>query len=89
MIGTSFAIGQPVLALLIAGALHCQSVALPCRRADALRTEEQRHRFPEIGAHHTLDPLSSFCWHMNWHLEHHMFAGVPCYNLKALHQAGR
>ena len=24
---------------------------------------------------------------MNWHLEHHMFAGVPCYNLKKLHKA--
>ena len=36
----------------------------------------------------TLDPLSEFLyWHMNWHLEHHMFAGVPCYNLKALHAA--
>ena len=31
----------------------------------------------------TLDPLSEFLyWRMNWHLEHHMFAGVPCYNLK-------
>ena len=31
----------------------------------------------------TLDPLSEFLyWHMNWHLEHHMFAAVPCYNLK-------
>ena len=26
-------------------------------------------------------------WRMNWHLEHHMFAGVPCYNLKKLHRA--
>ena len=25
-----------------------------------------------------------FYWHMNWHTEHHMYAGVPCYNLKAL-----
>jgi len=25
-------------------------------------------------------------WHMNWHIEHHMFAGVPCYNLKKLHK---
>ena len=25
-------------------------------------------------------------WHMNWHTEHHMYAGVPCYNLKALHE---
>ena len=24
---------------------------------------------------------------MNWHAEHHMFAGVPCYNLKRLHMA--
>ena len=24
-------------------------------------------------------------WHMNWHIEHHMYAGVPCYNLRKLH----
>ena len=24
---------------------------------------------------------------MNWHTEHHMFAGVPCYHLPALHRA--
>ena len=24
-------------------------------------------------------------WHMNWHTEHHMYAGVPCYNLNDLH----
>ena len=24
-------------------------------------------------------------WHMNWHIEHHMYAGVPCYHLRALH----
>ena len=23
-------------------------------------------------------------WHMNWHTEHHMYAGVPCYNLRDL-----
>jgi fatty acid desaturase len=35
----------------------------------------------------TLDPFSSFLyWRMNWHLEHHMFAAVPCYNLKRLHR---
>ena len=32
-----------------------------------------------------LDPLSTFLyWRMNWHLEHHMYAGVPCYNLRRL-----
>jgi len=32
-----------------------------------------------------LHPFLRFLyWHMNWHTEHHMYAGVPCYNLKAL-----
>jgi fatty acid desaturase len=35
----------------------------------------------------TLDPFSQFLyWRMNWHLEHHMFAAVPCYNLSRLHR---
>ncbi len=35
----------------------------------------------------TLNPLVEFLyWRMNWHTEHHMYAGVPCYNLKKLHQ---
>jgi fatty acid desaturase len=34
-----------------------------------------------------LDPFSHFIyWRMNWHLEHHMFAAVPCYNLRKLHR---
>ncbi|NNG03426.1 MAG: fatty acid desaturase, partial [Inquilinus sp.] len=33
----------------------------------------------------TLNPVAEFLyWRMNWHVEHHMYAGVPCYNLKAL-----
>lgn len=36
----------------------------------------------------TLNPFLEFLyWRMNWHTEHHMFAGVPCYNLKKLHHA--
>ena len=32
-----------------------------------------------------LDPFSRFIyWHMNFHTEHHMFAAVPCYNLRKL-----
>ena len=31
-----------------------------------------------------LDPFSSFLyWRMEYHIEHHMFAAIPCYNLKA------
>jgi fatty acid desaturase len=33
-----------------------------------------------------LNPLAEFLyWRMNWHTEHHMYAGIPCYNLKALY----
>jgi len=31
--------------------------------------------------------LGYFYFHMNYHTEHHMYAAVPCYNLKKLHQA--
>ncbi len=35
----------------------------------------------------TLDPFSQFLyWRMNWHLEHHMFAAVPCYHLQSLYR---
>jgi fatty acid desaturase len=34
-----------------------------------------------------LNPLVQFLyWHMNYHTEHHMYAGVPCYNLPKLHR---
>ncbi len=34
-----------------------------------------------------LNPLFEFLyWRMNWHLEHHMYVGIPCYNLKALYR---
>ena len=34
-----------------------------------------------------LNPLFDFLyWRMGWHIEHHMFAGVPCYNLERLYK---
>jgi len=33
------------------------------------------------------NPVFGFLyWNMNYHIEHHMYAGVPCYNLRKLHQ---
>lgn len=33
-----------------------------------------------------LHPIFKFLyWHMNYHIEHHMYAAVPCYNLARLH----
>jgi fatty acid desaturase len=37
-----------------------------------------------------VDPLTSFLyWHMEWHTEHHAYAGIPCYNLGKFHRATR
>ena len=34
-----------------------------------------------------LDPVTSFMyWYMNWHVEHHMYQWVPCYNLPRLNK---
>lgn len=34
-----------------------------------------------------VNPFFEFIyWHMNYHIEHHMYAAVPCYNLKKLHR---
>lgn len=34
----------------------------------------------------TLNPFLSFLyWHMQYHTEHHMYAAVPCYQLRKLH----
>jgi fatty acid desaturase len=34
-----------------------------------------------------INPLAEFLyWHMNWHIEHHMYVGIPCYNLEKLSQ---
>lgn len=36
----------------------------------------------------TLNPVVRFLyWQMNYHIEHHMYAAVPCYNLGRLHEA--
>jgi len=35
-----------------------------------------------------LNPFVQFLyWHMNFHIEHHMYAAVPCYHLGNLHRA--
>jgi fatty acid desaturase len=37
-----------------------------------------------------LSPVVRFLyWHMNYHIEHHMYAAVPCYKLGKLHRAIR
>ena len=89
VISGSIAVGQPILAVLISGSPFIANfwryiVGVPMHCGLKSNNTDFRKSVRTI----TLDPLSEFLyWHMNWHLEHHMFAGVPCYNLKALHSA--
>jgi fatty acid desaturase len=89
LVAGAFAIGHPILALLTSGSpflanwwRYFVGVTMHC----GLKSNETDFRKSVRTI--TLDPVSEFLyWHMNWHLEHHMYAGVPCYNLKALHHA--
>jgi fatty acid desaturase len=48
--------------------------------------KENAHDFRKCTRSVKVNPLAEFLyWRMNWHSEHHMFAGVPCYNLKKLY----
>ena len=41
--------------------------------------------FRKVARSMKLGPIYTFLyWHMNWHCEHHMYAAVPCYNLRKL-----
>lgn len=84
----SLVIGQPILALIISGSVFIANwhryfvgVTMHCGLQSGVAD------FRKCARSVTLGPVSEFLyWHMNWHLEHHMFAAVPCYNLKALHK---
>lgn len=88
VIVTAIVAGEPVIALLISGSTFIANglryfVGVPMHCGLRSNVADFRKCVRTI----KLDPLSEFLyWHMNWHLEHHMYAAVPCYNLKKLHQ---
>ena len=85
----AIALGEPILAVLVSGHIFIGNwlryfVGAPMHCGLKSNVPDFRKSVRTI----TLDPLSEFLyWHMNWHLEHHMYAGVPCYNLQKLYHA--
>ena len=83
------AVGEPVLAVLFSGSVFFGNwlryfVGVPMHCGLRSHVPDFRKCVRTI----TLDPVTEFLyWHMNWHLEHHMYAAVPCYNLEKLHRA--
>ena len=89
VIVVSVAAGEPIVALLVSGPAFLANwlryfVGVPMHCGLRSGVADFRKCVRTI----TLDPLTEFLyWHMNWHLEHHMYAAVPCYRLKRLHRA--
>ena len=83
------AVGEPVLAVLFSGSVFFGNwlryfVGVPMHCGLRSHVPDFRKCVRTI----TLDPVTEFLyWYMNWHLEHHMYAAVPCYNLEKLHRA--
>ena len=82
-----FAFGLWIIPVLLSVApfiANWHAYLIGCPMHAGLRTDASDFRLSVRTI--TLPSLSEFLyWHMNWHLEHHMFAAVPCYNLKTLH----
>ena len=84
----SILIGEPILAVILSGQAfigNWHSHFLNETQHDGLKSNVSDFR--KCTRSIKLNPFSEFLyWHMNWHLEHHMYAAVPCYNLSKLHQ---
>ena len=87
-IAVPIALGVPILALLLTAHLaigHWLRWLVGGPMHAGLRDNVPDFRL--CVRSNTLDPISEFLyWGMNWHTEHHMYAGVPCYNLAKLYR---
>ena len=88
VIAVPIALGAPLLALLLTAHLavgHWLRWLVGGPMHAGLRDNVPDFRL--CVRSNTLDPISEFLyWHMNWHTEHHMYAGVPCYRLAKLYR---
>ena len=89
VIAVSVVLGQPIVAVIISGGVFIANwrryfVGVPMHCGLQSNVPDFRKCVRTI----KLDPITEFLyWYMNWHLEHHMYAAVPCYNLKQLHHS--
>ena len=68
---------------------HCYGGALQwlCNNTQHIGLQDNVPDFRLCTRTITLNPVFQFLyWHMNFHIEHHMYAAVPCYNLGKLHR---
>lgn len=63
---------------------------LACNETQHIGLAEHQSDFRLCTRTFTVNPLVQFLyWHMNYHIEHHMYPAVPCYRLAELHRTIR
>jgi len=75
----------PVLTTFLPG--YGAWLFLSCNETQHIGLGEHLTDFRQCCRTFTANPVIEFLyWHMNYHIEHHMFAAVPCYHLAKLHR---
>lgn len=88
LIAIALATGLWMLPLLFtAGSLYGGWLFWLCNNTQHVGLCENVADFRLCARTFTLNPVVRFVyWQMNYHIEHHMYAAVPCYNLGRLHE---
>ena len=87
---STWALGWPLLlpALISGGPFFNGWLFFLCNSTQHVGLEPNVADFRRNTRSFTLHPAVRFLyWHMNFHIEHHMYANVPCYHLAELHEA--
>ena len=81
-----FALPQVVVLITLAR-FYCRWLQFLCNKTQHIGLPDKVPDFRICCRTFTLNPLIRFLyWNMNYHVEHHMYAAVPCYNLHRLHK---
>lgn len=76
------------LVLITLNQTYGSSLQFLCNNTQHIGLQDEVPDFRQCCRTFTVNPLVQFLyWHMNYHIEHHMYAAVPCYNLGTLHRA--
>jgi len=91
LVGGSLYVGWWQLPVLITlGSFYGGFLFLLCNNAQHIGLSDNVSDFRLCTRTIILNPVVRFLyWHMNYHIEHHMYAAVPCYRLGRLHKAIR
>lgn len=88
IIAVSLATGQWIVPILTCGyQAYGQWLFFLCNNTQHAGLMDNTNDFRLCARTFTLNPVVRFIyWQMNYHIEHHMYAAVPCYNLGRLHR---